>query len=80
MLMEAVNGVLRCHQPKPTQRQLILSLQLLRNMVASRSAMSCLVMCGFAVDKATWEFLYKAYVNYIEHGSIMNIMLKMTGF
>ena len=71
MLVEAVNGVLHCHQPKLTQRQPILSLQLLRNAVASRSAMSCLVMCGSAVDKATWDLLYKAYVNYIEHGSMM---------
>ena len=60
MLVANVNGMSLYHQPKLTQRQLTLSLQLLRNTVASRSAMSCLVMCGFAVDKATWDLLYKA--------------------
>ena len=62
MLVEIANGVSLCRQLKLTQRQLTLSLPLLRNMVASISVMSCLVMCGSVVDKATWESLYRVYV------------------
>ena len=62
MLVENANGMSLCHQPKLIQRQHTLSLLLLKNMAASRSVMSCLVMCGFAADKATWDLHYKACV------------------
>ena len=63
MLAENVNGVSLCLQPKLTQRQHTLSLLLLRNIAASRSVMSCLVMYGSAVARATWDLIYRAYVN-----------------